>query len=118
MTAHGRGRVRLFAAGLIGFVMILGASVLRTERAPESAPARDPGAAVKVSKVALPVSPVVHAPRAPQPGVRSDYIVQASSTALAKRAVEEVGGVITGDLDIIHAVGAQLDARELDALSA
>ena len=55
--------------------------------------------------------------RAAQPGVRSDYIVQASSTELARRAVEEAGGVVTGELDIIRAVGASLDARELAALS-
>src|SRR5262245_38209771 len=118
MTAHGRGRVRLLAAGLVGFLFILGASaLLRPEKAAAPAPARAARVDAGVSNSAPPASSVVHVTRAPQPGVRSDYIVQASSAALAKRAVEEVGGVVTGDLDIIRAVGAKLDARELDALS-
>src|SRR5688500_2783756 len=49
-------------------------------------------------------------------GARLDYIVQASSIALARQAVERVGGVVQGDLEIIRAVGAALDERELAAL--
>src|SRR5688572_5171121 len=50
-------------------------------------------------------------------GVRHDYIVQASSLELARNAVLRVGGEVTGELDIIRAVGAALDARELAALN-
>src|SRR5512139_3386229 len=102
MTTQGRGRVRLFAAGFVGFLLVLGISaVLRQDPAHDPVSAPDPRINVKASTVASPVSAVVQAPHAIQPGVRSDYIVQASSAALAKRAVEEVGGIITGDLGII-----------------
>lgn len=49
-------------------------------------------------------------------GARQSYIVQASSAELARQAVTRVGGVVTGDLEIIRAVGAELDSRELAAL--
>ena len=42
---------------------------------------------------------------------RQDYIVQAKSIDLARRAVEKAGGRVTGELDIIRAVGASLDAQ-------
>ncbi|HZE95180.1 MAG TPA: S8 family serine peptidase, partial [Gemmatimonadales bacterium] len=51
-------------------------------------------------------------------GVRQDYIVQAESVEVARSAVVRVGGVVTGDLSIIRAVGAALDDRELEALRA
>src|SRR2546430_13739753 len=46
-------------------------------------------------------------------GVRQDYIVQAESVEIARSAVVRVGGVVTGDLSIIRAVGAALDDRQL-----
>ena len=49
-------------------------------------------------------------------GVRQSYIVQASRTDLARRAVERAGGIVTGESDIIRAVGAALDGSELAAL--
>lgn len=49
-------------------------------------------------------------------GVRQDYIVQASSVELARSAVRRVGGVVNSDLEIIRAVGASLDNRELASL--
>ncbi|TLY73878.1 MAG: hypothetical protein E6K49_14125, partial [Gammaproteobacteria bacterium] len=69
--------------------------------APAAAPAR-----------ATPPPPVVQA------GVRQDYIVQAESVEVARSAVMHVGGVVTGELSIIRAVGAALDDRELEALRA
>jgi len=51
-------------------------------------------------------------------GVRQDYIVQAESVEVARSAVMHVGGVVTGELSIIRAVGAALDDRELEALHA
>ena len=51
-----------------------------------------------------------------QPGIRHFYIVQAANIELARQAVERVGGVINGELDIIRAVGASLDDDELQAL--
>src|SRR5256714_853478 len=51
-------------------------------------------------------------------GVRQDYIVQAESVEVARSAVVRVGGVVTGELSIIRAVGAALDDRELEALQA
>src|SRR5205814_8407401 len=45
-------------------------------------------------------------------GVRQDYIVQAESVEVARSAVARVGGVVTGDLSIIRAVGAALDRSE------
>src|SRR5256886_918704 len=51
-------------------------------------------------------------------GVRQDYIVQAGSVEIARSAVVRVGGVVTGDLSIIRAVGAALDDRQLEALRA
>src|SRR5688572_22153610 len=49
-------------------------------------------------------------------GVRQNYIIQASSAEEARRAVNRAGGIVTGDLEIIRAVGAELDSRELEAL--
>src|SRR5437762_12790354 len=51
-------------------------------------------------------------------GVRQDYIVQAESVEVARSAVARVGGVGTGVLSIIRAVGAAVDARWLEALRA
>jgi len=50
------------------------------------------------------------------PGIRHDYIVQAANIELARNAVERAGGVVTGELGIIRAVGATLDERELQLL--
>src|SRR5690606_20721937 len=49
-------------------------------------------------------------------GVRQNYIVQAANVRLARDAVTRAGGVITGELDIIRAVGAELDSNELAKL--
>ena len=44
------------------------------------------------------------------------YIVQAATAADARNAVIRVGGVVTRDLPIIHAVAAKLDEREAGLL--
>src|SRR5205823_13648744 len=67
--------------------------------------------ALPILRIALP-SPVAPV------GVRQDYIVQAESVEAARSAVARVGGVVTGELSIIRAVGAALDDRELEALRA
>src|SRR5437879_8798699 len=71
-----------------------------------------PVAAAPAPARATPPSPVV------QVGVRQDYIVQAESAEIARSAVVRVGGVVTGELSIIRAVGAALDDRELETLRA
>ena len=48
--------------------------------------------------------------------MRQSYIVQASSVDAARGAVTRAGGIVTGDLEIIRAVGADLDSRELAQL--
>jgi serine protease AprX len=50
--------------------------------------------------------------------VRQAYIVQATSAATAADAVARAGGHLTRQLAVIRAVGAELDARELAALTA
>ena len=46
----------------------------------------------------------------------SSYIVQASSAAIAEMAVIKVGGRVTATLNIINAVGAELDENQVDSL--
>lgn len=76
------------------------------------APARPAAAAVAT----VPDTPAEPGDRTDQDGVRRDYIVQAESLEAARKAVVEAGGVVTGDLWIIRAVGAQLDDGELARL--
>ncbi len=52
------------------------------------------------------------------PTERQSYIVQATSAGEAGSAVVRVGGTVTGDLSIIHAVSASLSDDELEALRA
>jgi hypothetical protein len=47
----------------------------------------------------------------------TSYIVQAESLDVAKDAVEAIGGEITHELGIIHAVGAILSAEQLAQLA-
>ena len=117
MTLTSR-RLRIAGAAGLGALLIVGAlSYLNRE---PTAPATQQQAAV-----AWPIEPDQSPPKVeaqqPKPvqvaqGERQDYIVQAASTDLARRAVEKAGGRITGDLDIIRAVGASLDAMELSRL--
>src|SRR6266403_1345228 len=110
-------RLWLLAAGAASVLLALWALMLPSDAPP-------PSPLTVVSRPAIPI-PVAAAPapaRATPPpavvqvGVRQDYIVQAESVEVARSAVVRVGGVVTGDLSIIRAVGAALDDRELEAL--
>src|ERR1700704_4189638 len=112
-------RLWLLAAGAASVLLALLALTLRSDAPP-------PSPVTVVSRPVIPI-PVAAAPAparatpAPavvQVGVRQDYIVQADSVEVARSAVVRVGGVVTGDLSIIRAVGAALDDRELEALRA
>ncbi|HEY4868699.1 MAG TPA: hypothetical protein VII79_01700, partial [Candidatus Dormibacteraeota bacterium] len=109
----------LLAACAASVLLALWALMLRSDAPP-------PSPLTVVSRPVIPI-PVAAAPapvRATPPppvvevGVRQDYIVQAESVEVARSAVVRVGGVVTGDLSIIRAVGAALDDRELEALQA
>ncbi|HET9445060.1 MAG TPA: S8 family serine peptidase, partial [Steroidobacteraceae bacterium] len=118
MTLTSR-RLRIAGAAGFGALLIVGAlSYLQREAA--TAPATQPHAAV-----AWPIKPDQSPPKVeaqqPKPvqvatSERQNYIVQAASIDLARRAVEKAGGSVTGDLEIIRAVGASLDAMELARL--
>ncbi len=51
----------------------------------------------------------------PEPATET-FIVQASSAAVARTAVEKVGGRVTHELGIINAVGAELTAEQREVL--
>ena len=104
---------RLRIAGAAGFGALLLVGALSYMNREATAPATQRQAAV-----AWPIKPDQSPPQldAQQPkpvqaakGERQNYIVQAASIDLARRAVEKAGGSVTGDLDIIRAVGASLD---------
>lgn len=59
---------------------------------------------------------LVYAP--PAPRLVAELIVQADDLAAARHAVQQVGGVVTHELGIIHAVGARLDSSQLRRLEA
>src|SRR6266850_5466396 len=114
-------RLWLLAACAASVLLALLALMLRSDAPPPS-----PVTVVSRPVIPIPVAaapaPARATPPAPAPvapvGVRQDYIVQADSVELARSAVVRVGGVVTGDLSIIRAVGAALDDRELEALRA
>src|SRR5687767_1245788 len=109
----------LLGAGALGAALTLFVLAPREQTSVASTPV-----APKSSETPLSPSqpaPVVRVATAPEEqqapvGIRQRYIVQASSAELARGAVMRAGGVITGDLSIIRAVGAELDDRELAAL--
>src|SRR5690349_22666159 len=90
-------RIGYVSVGLLGALVTLWLSFrdVSPTAAPVPAPAVDTRAAVPHS---MPPSSVSERVQPPKPGVRGDYIVQATTMALARRAVEEVGGVVTGEL--------------------
>src|SRR5262245_40030683 len=116
MKTRTKKRIGFVTGGVCGVLLVLWVSGIWPDR-PVSAGAPSPSAHAAVA-AAHPTSTArpANAMRVAKPGVRSDYIVQASSVELARRAVEDVGGEIVGELGIIRAVGASLDARELAAL--
>ncbi len=110
----------LLAAGALGAALIVALLLPQREEllataipsVPQTAEA--PVAAVQ-SETVVRATPSSQARSAPA-GVRQSYIVQAASVALARDAVTRAGGVITGELEIIRAVGAELDGNELAQL--
>ena len=118
MTMTSRRGLRIAGAAGLGTLLIVGTLVfMHREPATPIAP--------RQAKMAWPVAPEQSPPKAQAqpPKVvqvaqieRQDYIDQAKSIDLARRAVEKAGGRVTGELDIIRAVGASLDGNELAAL--
>src|SRR5204863_8938817 len=119
MTTKTWSRRWLFA-GFIATVLLALWAVMSRRESPSPAPmaaASRPAARIPVA--AAPARARTTPPSRVEPvGVRQDYIVQAESVEVARSAVARVGGVVTGDLSIIRAVGAALDDRELEALRA
>src|SRR2546421_4226972 len=121
MTTKSWSRRWLLAACAAGVLLALFALLLRS-----NAPSPAPSLVTVVSRpvTPMPVAPAPAPARATPPspvvpvGVRQDYIVQAESVEVARSAVVHVGGVVTGELSIIRAVGAALDDQELEALRA
>src|SRR2546430_397886 len=119
MTTKSWSRRCLFAGCRAPVLLPFGALMCRSD-------APTPSRVTAVSRLVAPM-PVAAAPararttppsRVEPVGVRQDYIVQAESVEVARSAVMHVGGVVTGELSIIRAVGAALDDRELEALHA
>jgi subtilisin family serine protease len=102
---------------IFGILSILAALSFRTEAPVTSAVPRLSEPTSAIVAPTLSAKPHDQIVRAAPAGVRQDYIVQASSVELARSAVRRVGGVIKANLEIIRAVGASLDSRELAALS-
>ncbi|TLY64139.1 MAG: hypothetical protein E6K45_12310, partial [Gammaproteobacteria bacterium] len=119
MTTKTWSRRWLFA-GFIATVLLALWAVMSRSDSPSPSPmtaASRPAARMPVA--AAPARARTTPPSRVEPvGVRQDYIVQAESVEVARSAVARVGGVVTGDLSIIRAVGAALDDRELEALRA
>ena len=119
MNSNSRARRYIIAVAAIG--MLAAPYYMTVRKTPSAAPATP-------EESAKPLSPTAFAPtarRAAQPpapvqqvGERSPYIVQAATADIARSAVLKVGGVVTGDLSIIRAVGASLDDDQLMALHA
>ena len=109
----------LLVAGALGAAAIF--AVLVPQREETSVTAVPPAPPAEKAEVAQ-SEPVVRATttapetRSAPAGVRQSYIVQAASVGLAREAVTRAGGVITGELEIIRAVGAELDSNELAKL--
>lgn len=89
---------RLLAAAAIGLLLAQAATTVHLGTAIPASASTAPAAA----RAAPPAG-------AAQAGERSPYIVQAASVDVARSAVLKVGGVVTGDLSIIRAVGASLN---------
>ena len=111
---------RWLIAGCVATVLLALLALMSRSEAPAPAPVTVVSRSVSPTPVAAAPAPVriaLPSPVAPV-GVRQDYIVQAESVEAARSAVARVGGVVTGELSIIRAVGAALDDRELEALRA
>jgi serine protease AprX len=109
----------LLAAGALGVALTFAVLIPQRE---ETSPTVVPSVPRLAQVAAAAPEPTAHvatteskAPSAPA-GVRQNYIVQAATVSLAHDAVTRAGGVITGELGIIRAVGAELDSSELAKL--
>jgi len=109
-------RLRLAGAGVGALLLV--AALFWFQREPVKPVAQQATVAWPISPDQLPPKAETQPPKPAQvaKAERADYIVQAASTDLARQAVVRAGGRVTGDLDIIRAVGASLDANELAAL--
>ena len=118
MTTMTRGRRYLLAAAAIG--MLTAPLFLSVQKGPAPAVVLAPTEPAKRIPAVRPAALRAAQPpaRVAQVGERSPYIVQAATADIARAAVLKVGGLVTGDLSIIRAVGASLDERELLALRA
>ena len=118
MANNSRRRLWITGAGAVSILLILATVGLlnRTPVAPASAPRSAAPAPIVIGQ--SPLQAQAHPPQLARDAeiVRHDYIVQAKSMDLAREAVMKAGGVVTGELEIIRAVGAALDERELAAL--
>src|SRR5258708_19369626 len=119
MTTKSWLRRGLFAGCVATVLLALLALMWRNDAPSPSAVAvvSRPVAPARVAAAPAPLRIAPPSPVAPV-GIRQDYIVQAESVEAARSAVARVGGVVTGELSIIRAVGAALDDRELEALQA
>ncbi len=115
---NSRRRLRIGGAGALGTLLMLAALVLLNRESAKPAAAPQAAAAAPIAPEQSPPQARARQVQSAQvaKGVRQDYIVQASSSQLARAAVVKAGGLVTGELDIIRAVGAALDERELAAL--
>src|SRR5690606_11000634 len=113
-------RRRCWLSVMAGFCLLLALASLRPDDAHVAQFGAIPAGQSQVmhanAQARSPQAPVEQSARAAPSGMRHDYIVQASSTHLARQAVERAGGIVTGELGIIRAVGAALDDRALAAL--
>src|SRR4051812_6543508 len=109
---------RLHLAGAAGLALLLVGVLVYLHDQPTKS-------ANQQAAVAWPIAPDQQPPKIEAPPAkparvanaeRQDYIVQAASIDLARQAVVKAGGRVTGELEIIRAVGASLDAQELAAL--
>ena len=111
---------RWLFAGCLATVLL----ALWALKSPSEAPSPSPVTVVSRPVARMPLAAAPAPARKTPPsrvapvGVRQDYIVQAESVEVARSAVVRVGGVVTGELSIIRAVGAALDDGELEALQA
>ena len=104
-------RARRYVLGAAAIAMLSVPFLMTAHRSPPEAPVAHWIPAQPVPPVALPPTtlPTAQPPAlAVQVGERSPYIVQAATADIARSAVLKVGGVVTGDLSIIRAVGASL----------
>src|SRR5256714_8536236 len=109
----------LFAGFIATVLLALWALMCRSDVATPSPVSAVSRAVSPTAAAAAPVRGRTTSPARVEPvGVRQDYIVQAESVEIARSAGVRVGGVVTGDLSIIRAVGAALDDRQLEALRA